>query len=80
MVDSRGCADCHRTTVDAGVAGKLRNYSSAHLNRVRDVTFAVIANYSGHYNPAASRAPTPTAMPAQRQCGAGRGLVCQELP
>ncbi|MBJ6723112.1 CxxxxCH/CxxCH domain c-type cytochrome [Geomesophilobacter sediminis] len=49
MADSRGCAACHRTTVDAGVAGKLRDYSSAHLNGSRDVTFKVIGNYSGHY-------------------------------
>ncbi|HBG06429.1 MAG: hypothetical protein A2075_00465 [Geobacteraceae bacterium GWC2_58_44] len=49
MADSRGCAICHRSTVDRGVANRLRDYSSAHLNGVREVSFAVIANYSGQY-------------------------------
>lgn len=49
MLDSTGCAVCHRTTVDQGVANKLKNYSSTHLNGVREVSFAVIANYTGNY-------------------------------
>jgi predicted CxxxxCH...CXXCH cytochrome family protein len=49
MTDSRGCAVCHRTTVDRGVKNKLRDYSSAHLDGKRDVSFAVLANYSGKY-------------------------------
>lgn len=49
MADSRGCANCHRVTVDKGVANKLKNYSSAHLNRVRDVAFSVFSNKTGHY-------------------------------
>ena len=73
MADSRGCADCHRTTVDASVKGKLRDYSSAHLNEVRDVSFAVIANYSGHYNrQPINPAPTPTAMPGPSPYGVDR--------
>ncbi|MBK5276769.1 MAG: CxxxxCH/CxxCH domain-containing protein [Desulfuromonadales bacterium] len=49
MLDSTGCAVCHRTSVDQGVANKLKNYSSTHLNGVREVNFAVIANYTGNY-------------------------------
>jgi len=50
MVDSRGCVKCHATTVDQGVANKLRDYSSAHLNKVRDVAFDItFVGYSGRY-------------------------------
>uniref|UniRef100_C6E386 Cytochrome C family protein n=1 Tax=Geobacter sp. (strain M21) TaxID=443144 RepID=C6E386_GEOSM len=53
LLDSRGCAKCHRSTADQGMAGKLRDYSSAHLNGSRDVSFAVLGNISGHYSAAA---------------------------
>jgi predicted CxxxxCH...CXXCH cytochrome family protein len=46
MTDSRGCAKCHLTTVDRGVADKMRNYSSAHLNKVRDVAFLFPGSYT----------------------------------
>jgi predicted CxxxxCH...CXXCH cytochrome family protein len=52
MQDSRGCAKCHRLTADKAAAGKLRDYSSAHLNSSRDVSFAVLGNFSGHYSSA----------------------------
>src|SRR6185369_3123266 len=44
--DSTGCAKCHVTTVDKLVPGKLRNYSTAHLNRSIDVSFAIYGFYS----------------------------------
>jgi predicted CxxxxCH...CXXCH cytochrome family protein len=46
MADSRGCAKCHRNSVDMGVANKFRNYSSTHLNRSRDVAFSIYGIYS----------------------------------
>ncbi|QWV92802.1 CxxxxCH/CxxCH domain-containing protein [Geomonas oryzisoli] len=46
MTDSRGCANCHNTTVDQGVAFKMRDYSSNHVNRVRDVDFAMGGSYA----------------------------------
>ena len=45
MTDSRGCAKCHRKTVN-GMANKFRDYSTSHLNRMRDVSFAIYGNYS----------------------------------
>ncbi|KAF0218944.1 MAG: cytochrome C family [Geobacteraceae bacterium] len=50
LADSTGCARCHRNTVDMGISGKLRDYSSAHLNRSRDVTFS--AAVQGRYSAA----------------------------
>ncbi|HEY6872949.1 MAG TPA: CxxxxCH/CxxCH domain-containing protein [Geobacteraceae bacterium] len=50
--DTRGCVKCHRTTVDASAQNKLRDYSSAHLNGIRNVSFVKLGNYSGHYNAA----------------------------
>jgi len=50
MTSSTGCVACHRTTVDGMIANKLRDYSSAHLNQARDVSFARLGNYTGHYN------------------------------
>ena len=49
MADSTGCAVCHRTTVDRLVPGKMRDYSSAHVNGVRDVSFAALGNMTGAY-------------------------------
>ncbi|HEY6872934.1 MAG TPA: CxxxxCH/CxxCH domain-containing protein [Geobacteraceae bacterium] len=49
MTDTTGCVKCHRTTVDKIFANKLRDYSTAHLNQARDISFAKLANYSGHY-------------------------------
>lgn len=46
MTDSTGCANCHNSTVDSGVAAKMRDYSSNHLNRVREVEFKVGGSYS----------------------------------
>lgn len=46
MADTRGCAKCHRNTVDMGVANKLRDYSSAHLNKTRDIKFSIYGIYS----------------------------------
>lgn len=46
MVDSRGCAKCHRKTVDMGIANKMRNYSSTHLNMQHDVVFSIYGVYS----------------------------------
>jgi hypothetical protein len=37
--DSTQCSICHRSTVDAGMANKLRDYSTSHLDRNRNVTF-----------------------------------------
>lgn len=49
ITDSRGCAACHRLTVDQGVIGKLKNYSSLHLNSQRNINFASYGNVTGHY-------------------------------
>jgi predicted CxxxxCH...CXXCH cytochrome family protein len=51
MTDTTGCANCHRKTVDLTTAGKLRNFSSTHLNKTVEVNFREIAtgvfgNYS----------------------------------
>lgn len=46
MADTRGCAKCHAATVDMGVANKLRDYSSAHLNGSRDIRFSIYGIYS----------------------------------
>ncbi len=46
LTDSRGCAICHATTVDRNVANKLRDYSSAHLNKTRDIAFQTSGNYT----------------------------------
>lgn len=46
MTDSRGCANCHNSTVDLGVAAKMRDYSSNHVNRVRDVEFRLGGSYA----------------------------------
>lgn len=43
--DSRGCAKCHRSTVN-GTPNKFRDYSTSHLNRTRDVSFALYGTYS----------------------------------
>jgi predicted CxxxxCH...CXXCH cytochrome family protein len=48
ITDTRGCAKCHARTVDAAAAGKLRNYSTAHLSGRPDVTF--IAAVGGSFN------------------------------
>jgi predicted CxxxxCH...CXXCH cytochrome family protein len=48
MADTRGCAKCHRKTVDMGVASKLRNYSTLHQNRQRDVVFSIYGTYSSN--------------------------------
>ncbi|RII26152.1 MAG: hypothetical protein CXR31_10615 [Geobacter sp.] len=50
VTDTTGCATCHYRTVDAAVAGKLRNYSTLHLNNKEDVAFKVIAGKTGIYN------------------------------
>ncbi|GFE56444.1 CxxxxCH/CxxCH domain-containing protein [Geobacter sp. AOG1] len=50
VTDTTGCATCHYRTVDAAVAGKLRNYSTLHLNNKEDVAFKVIAGKTGVYN------------------------------
>ena len=47
IIDSTGCAKCHYRTADAAVAGRLRSYSTSHINRVRDVDFAASAGISG---------------------------------
>ncbi len=53
MADSRGCVNCHNTTVDGGVANKMRDYSSAHLNKVRNIDFDITyAGYSASYKSA----------------------------
>ncbi|WP_236685634.1 CxxxxCH/CxxCH domain c-type cytochrome [Geobacter pickeringii] len=48
IADTRGCANCHSKTADAGVAGKLRNYSTLHLNGQPNVYFstAIGGSYS----------------------------------
>ncbi|WP_214174241.1 CxxxxCH/CxxCH domain c-type cytochrome [Geomobilimonas luticola] len=50
VTDTTGCATCHYRTVDAAVAGKLRNYSTMHLNGAENVAFKVIAGKTGVYN------------------------------
>ena len=45
-----GCANCHYRTVDAAVAGKLRNYSTLHLNSVENVDFKLIGGKTGTYD------------------------------
>ncbi|HEY6871661.1 MAG TPA: CxxxxCH/CxxCH domain-containing protein, partial [Geobacteraceae bacterium] len=47
ITDTTGCAKCHYRTVDAAIPGKLRNYSTQHLNGVRDVSFSAAASISG---------------------------------
>lgn len=46
--DSTACAKCHVKTVDRSVASKLRDYSSAHLNRQADISFAIYGIYSSN--------------------------------
>ncbi len=48
MTNSTGCTACHRTTVDAGIANKFRNYSAQHLDGLRSVSFA--ASLQGRYS------------------------------
>jgi predicted CxxxxCH...CXXCH cytochrome family protein len=48
ITDTRGCARCHSRTVDPTTAGKLRNYSTAHLSGKPDVAFA--AAVGGGFN------------------------------
>jgi len=53
MTDSLGCVHCHNNTVDATVANKMRDYSSMHLNKSRDVEFSYAFNgYSASYHSA----------------------------
>lgn len=46
--DTTGCSRCHRSTGDATIAGKLRDYSTVHLDRQRNVDFA--AAIQGRYS------------------------------
>jgi predicted CxxxxCH...CXXCH cytochrome family protein len=46
--DTTGCSRCHRSTVDAAIPNKLRDYSTAHLDRSRSVRFA--AAIQGRYS------------------------------
>lgn len=39
IVDTTGCAVCHRKTIDASTVNKFRNFSTLHLSGSRDVTF-----------------------------------------
>ncbi len=39
ITDSTGCSACHRRTVDAGTANKMRNYSTLHLTGGPNVVF-----------------------------------------
>ena len=48
FADTTGCARCHTSTVDSIVAAKLRDYSSTHLDRQRDVVFS--AAIQGRYS------------------------------
>jgi predicted CxxxxCH...CXXCH cytochrome family protein len=50
IADSSGCAKCHATTVDGSIANKLRDYSSAHLDRTRTVAF--LPSLQGRYSTA----------------------------
>ncbi|NVN98888.1 MAG: CxxxxCH/CxxCH domain-containing protein [Geobacteraceae bacterium] len=42
------CTSCHASTVDASIAGRLRSYSTSHLNRAIDVKLA--AAIQGSYS------------------------------
>lgn len=53
ILETTGCAVCHRATVDAGSANRLAAGSPLHLNRRPDVAFSPFANLSGSFNPAA---------------------------
>jgi agmatine deiminase len=48
--------------LDAAVAGKLRNYSSLHLNKQVDISFS--AGVGGSYNGAAATCAVPAACPS----------------
>ena len=80
MTDSIGCAVCHRTTVDRSVAGRMKDYSSAHLNGLRDVAFAPMANITGAYLPA-SKSCSNTYCHGQRETvawGTPGPLLCND--
>lgn len=45
------CSRCHYSTVDNAIANKLRDYSTLHLNKSRDVEFKLaFVGYSESYN------------------------------
>ena len=48
ITNSTGCALCHDHTVDRAVAGKLKNYTTQHIDGTRDVLFS--AQIGGSYN------------------------------
>lgn len=49
--DSTSCARCHFRTVDANVANKMRDYSTAHLDKNRDVAYRfTFTGYSEFYD------------------------------
>lgn len=78
MADSRGCANCHRTTVDSGIANKLRDYSSAHLNKVRDISFARMGNYTGHYTAAGKSCSNTYCHAGGAAAWGGASLACYQ--
>lgn len=43
-----GCSRCHSTTVDPLTGDKLKDNSASHLNRIRNVSFAVYGAYSSN--------------------------------
>lgn len=74
--DSRGCADCHRLTVDQGVAGKFKNYSSRHLDGQRTVNFAPFGNVTGHYTAAGKTCSNTYCHPSVTATWGGAPLAC----
>lgn len=83
--DSRSCAKCHATSVDETVPGKLRNYSTTHLNKVRDVSFAIYGRYSTtnrscttycHSNVQAPGGEAPATVYAQPVWGDNDSMTC----
>lgn len=50
ITGTTGCSICHYRTVDAAAANKLRNYSTLHLNRSRDIAIKLTGGKAGTYD------------------------------
>ncbi len=76
ITDSRGCVACHRLTVDQGVVGKLKNYSSLHLDGLRNINFAPYGNITGHYTAATKTCSNTYCHPSVASQWGGASLAC----
>jgi predicted CxxxxCH...CXXCH cytochrome family protein len=74
--DSTSCARCHYTTVDAGVANKMRNYSTTHLDKVRNVAYRfAFDGYSENYKSSTKTCTTYCHSNVQAPGGSGPATV-----